>query len=202
MAFPDEVARIDWRFTNGVGADVHVVQHARKDGGAAMTALECQVIADHCADSWNIPGYLGGAVPAMKSQANNNTTLVEVAVTGLAPVTPPQAIVAVNVAGSQAGVALPPETALVVSFKTGVVGKSYRGRSFWPGLDPEQLENNGTLSGAALTAYQNMFQAYVDVMITNTDSGLCIWSPTLGIGTSVLTALVRDTPHPQRRRNH
>lgn len=200
MPFPNNIARIDWHFTNGVGAHCHVIQHARCEAGD-YDAGEVAIVGSFCRNAWDTVAFLGTGIPAMKSQANLNTTLIDVTVTGLAAVTPPQHVEPVNVAGSQAGVALPPETALVVGWYTGMVGKSYRGRSYWPGLDFDQLENNGTLSAAALTAYTNMFNAYVDKMADTTPSALVVYSPTIPTSSLVTTAVVRDTPHHQRRRN-
>lgn len=58
------------------------------------------------------------------------------------------------IAGLLAGEALPPQTAFIVSWRTGLIGRSRRGRTFvWPPNEASQA--SGQLSGGYLAALNN-----------------------------------------------
>jgi len=75
-------------------------------------------------------------------------TLVDVTSTGTECIAPAQDIDTVGAAGSNVGAAHEnPGATFAIKFGTGLAGRSYRGRMYWPLLMDSEV-NNGLLSGA------------------------------------------------------
>lgn len=100
-------------------------------------------------------------------------------------------------AGSEVG---DTTTALVVSLKTGLIGKSYRGRNYLPAV-PEGAINGSLIDAvtrsAVETAYAN-FRPLTDV--GGYEFTHVIWSPTLGVMTPVQSAVCDEVPGTIRNR--
>jgi len=105
------------------------------------------------------------------------------------------------VPGQNTGQCLPPFTSCVVTFTTGKIGRSYRGRNFlWPTSEANQD------AGMLISGYTDAVVDYAEA-IQSVGSGVetavyaqVIWSPTLAIATPVTGATPRATLHLQRRR--
>lgn len=85
---------------------------------------------------------VGPPVTGFRTMRNNQTTLVEVKATSLHAIPGPVSVEAIiaNGVGSQAGTNVPAYVAVVVKWTTGLSGRSYRGRSYWPGLNYANLD--------------------------------------------------------------
>lgn len=121
---------------------------------------------------------------------------------------------AISCVGAEgAGEGLPPQSAMVVTLRTGIAGRSRRGRLYISGFT-EASQADGTWSGALVTNYQNIVDDLVALYGsggTSPDYEWGVWSRTLGgedpgpynlvNGWRAITAgVVRTVVHTQRRR--
>lgn len=104
---------------------------------------------------------------------------------------------------------LPPQCALVLSWRTSLSGRSYRGRSYVPGL-PEQHQNAGTWSATAISNITNFCASILGIygpagsdpnwefaVISRVQNGVRLATP---VATPIESYLVRSTVYTQRRR--
>lgn len=103
--------------------------------------------------------------------------------------------------GQNTGQCLPPFTSCVVTFTTGKIGRSYRGRNFiWPTSEANQD------AGFLISGYIDAVSDYADDIRSIGDGIVAavyqqvVWSPTLGVATPVTGATPRAALHVQRRR--
>lgn len=112
-------------------------------------------------------------------------------------------------AGTFAGESLPLQDAVVVTWRTALAGRSYRGRSYISSL-AESQQNAGTIAAAMITNYQSFCSAMYGGFVTNAaanNARLVVISRYLNkierpnpIGTAVFSYAVRPTVYSQRRR--
>lgn len=119
-----------------------------------------------------------------------------------------------TIQGTEAGSeGLPPQNAMVVSLRTGIAGRSYRGRLYLGGFGEASQSN-----GAFAAGYVSAIQTYLDDLVaalgsggSNTDYEWGIWSRknggedpgpyNLAAGwTPITEAIVRGSVFTQRRR--
>lgn len=67
--------------------------------------------------------------------------------------------------GAQSNV--PPAVALVVSKNTGLIGARHRGRMYFPGLDEDSVNEDGTIDGAEVNAWQASIDALANSLIAD-----------------------------------
>lgn len=201
MAYPNNTARADFEFLMPNGAEGHVVQHYMKQDLSDWLSADVDDLAAKLKLWATVDDTGPDTYFAFMNSVCDKLTLANITVTGLQVVTPPQKIEAVNDSGNDTSNALPNETALVTTWTTGIVGRSYRGRNYWPGLATSVMDENGTLFAARLTAYQATFDGLLSYLDDDGTYFLAINSPTLGASTPVTGCVVRDTLHHQRRRN-
>jgi len=114
--------------------------------------IDLQDLADGIRTYWQT-----NMMPLMSAQVS----LFAVEVTKMEP-TPAQTALAVPTIpnnGSLTAPALPNSVSLAVSFRTGLTGRSYRGRNFWLGLTEDDVVNNvvdGDLRTDIVAAYGGM----------------------------------------------
>lgn len=105
------------------------------------------------------------------------------------------------VPGILAGEVLPSQVSCVVSWRTGLIGRSFRGRSYlWPAT--EAMQNLGQWIPAYLTdvaTFASTMQT-IGETITGATYRQVVWSPTLSIATPVTSAIVDEITGTQRRR--
>lgn len=107
---------------------------------------------------------------------------------------------AVDVQGSDAGDALPPQNAPLVSWRTGLVGRANRGRIYLP-APVEDTQTQGQLSTAYKAAAQNVADSMIEVGdLVSTFWQLVIFHQTSLTGTPVVSAIIRNDIATQRRR--
>jgi hypothetical protein len=124
-----------------------------------------------------------------------------------APVIQPYAAVV----GAQPGDVLPPQNAYLISWRTPLAGRSFRGRSFLPGV-VESAQNGGTLTAGVVTGLQSIVTQMLAVfgptgtdpnwqfvIISRVNGGIRRVPP---IGTGVTSGLVSTEVQTQRRRNN
>jgi len=108
-------------------------------------------------------------LPLMSSQV----ALIAVEATLLIPV---PALVAVSPAtlpnlGGDSNPATPNSTTIAISFRTGLSGRSYRGRNYWLGLTEPNVVNNSVSS----TLLQDVADAYAGMIGANTIASNWTW---------------------------
>jgi hypothetical protein len=108
----------------------------------------------------------------------------------------------VTLLGSDPIEALPPMNCTIVSKRTGLVGRRFRGRMYLPA--PSEGQQNG---GALLGTYVANVQAWAEtiLVVDAIDGSLAqytarIWHDDLGTGTNLTNVLVRTLLGTQRRR--
>lgn len=112
--------------------------------------------------------------------------------------------------GSGAATPLPPGSAVVVTWTTGIVGRSFRGRSYLMGLPEGLVDEEGRIAGATHTALGTGATAFIGALDPGALSGaqLCVTSKfhngaprATGVSTPITNRQVRIHIHSQRRRN-
>lgn len=110
---------------------------------------------------------------------------------------------AIGAQGGQSGDALPPQTASLVSWRTGFVGRRNRGRTYLP-APVETVQSAGTLSAGMLTAMADFAVAAIALQdpanLGTAWFHLVIYHHDLGTSTDVNSYLVRSELATQRRR--
>lgn len=120
---------------------------------------------------------------------------------------------AISLTGAQAGEALPPQCAFVITLRTGIAGRSRRGRLYIGG-HIEANESNGVFAGATVTGMQGWADGLVALAGaggTSPDWRWGVWSKKLGEPTpgnfnvgagfrTITEVLARSIVYTQRRR--
>lgn len=150
--------------------------------------------------NWLLDGN-GGQVAVPRPLFDNTTTFVDVVATarGVDPAVFFQ--LDINLPGQFAGTPLPAETAVVSRWKTGKVGRSFQGRSFWPGVQSGVLDGTGLINSAALAGVEDQLGGIVDVLDSGDVVDLAVFSRKLQVLTEVNYVEVPRTLHHQTRRN-
>lgn len=181
--------------------DVIFTHHYRQT--AQVTPLVGNLLVQDVVDAWQ-----ADAQPAYLTVLSDENTFDEIQARGITnPIFGVD--VAVGVSGDRpsllAGI-MPPRNTAVVSLRTGLIGRSFRGRFFLPAMNEDDV-NNGILNAT----YHSLIGDYTAdaTLITGPGSAneysLTIYSPTLtGVGpvidNLVTNALVRFQVGSQRRR--
>lgn len=106
----------------------------------------------------------------------------------------------VNEAGTRNGVAASPNTSVLVQKRTGIPGRSQRGRMYPPHILPASAVNeNGTIDGAKVTDIQACFNELVAALDTLTGS-VMLFHGASSDATEVEGLVVSGLAATQRRR--
>lgn len=201
MAYPGNTARAVFRFQLPNGTNGYVTPHVRTDAGLDYSQAELDGLVVQLGDWATANNFQGATNTSLMGLLVDDIILQDITLTTLTPGGALQAVEAVNQAGSIAQLPLPNEAALVTTWRTALVGRSFRGRSFWPGLAVTQMEANGTLNNGSTATFQTTFNALVDGIKSGTNSVMAVHSPTLLQANEVTSVTVRDIVHHQSRRN-
>lgn len=134
-------------------------------------------------------------------------TFREVFAKGLDSVDSPSAtdIAESGTAGGNSSPGMPGNVSIAISFRTGLAGRSFRGRNYFIGLAEEEVTGN-TVSSSQGTALQAAYNALLTVL-SDTDfvwavvSRVTAGAPrATGIATAVVTAVVTDLLIDSQRR--
>lgn len=103
-------------------------------------------------------------------------------------------------AGGRSSMGTPSNCALLVQKRTGLAGRANRGRSFWPGiLDRADVDQNGIVSGTAMTSYNTAFGSLLtDLTFTGVSPVLLQAGGSAGV--ALTDYIPQSTIATQRRR--
>ena len=155
-------------------------------------------LGDQLARAW-----IEDAAPLWATCVSANVSMTEIQIRN---VTQPQFGVDwstdLPVAGTQAGETLPPNTTFVISWRTGLIGRSRRGRTFmFPTVEASQA--SGQISGGQAVAMEAYATEMLDLEDPDTTATfeMVIHSEVPGVGdTTVNTFLIPQFIATQRRR--
>lgn len=181
------------------GAEVMLnVNHVRKDAGGAAERL---AIANHFKALWE---GTGGTTPkGMKDFRQIKVVFQKVSVQDISTLPfPVPSEYTSGTAGTSAGIELPAQTALVVSLKTGLAGRSYRGRTYVGGFTTTAISDDGTYDRPSGAVMVQLGQAFGDLASNLNGDGtpLVVASRSLGTSEEVTEILVDNKWDTQRRR--
>jgi len=166
-------------------------------GGIIGTDLQdlADVVADWVVNTLLTNLYAGFSVNSVKAtDLNTVASPIAVSTTGL------------PASGGVGGASLTNQNCFVMSFKTALRGRSYRGRNYIPGIPPAGLATPTTFSGAEVTAQQAAYAAlatqiavigWQHVILSRFNGGSV---RTVGVATPVTTYIGRVAIGTQRRR--
>lgn len=202
MPYPGNTCRAVFQFLLPNGSHGYVTPHFRTFDGTDYDNAGLAALGAMLEDWWDNADFQGeGNLVPMKNFFNENSSLEQIILTSLDPTAPPQHVQPVGIAGLNTSAPLPNETALVVTLYTGLVGRSFRGRNFWPGLSTNLMQDNGTLLDLTVSGLQENFDALINGLATEANNVVAVHSTFLGQVNQVISCVVRDTLHHQRRRN-
>lgn len=143
-------------------------------------------------------GFVSSVVPALRVFLNDEYMCDDVVVTNVT--TLEQYTQSINQPGqNNAADMLPPQNAAVLSLKTGLAGKKYRGRSFIGPLS-ENDQIAGTWNSTLLAAMDNLGDALMSDWPSLFTGSLVIYHKGDGTSTPVNSYVSRPTVYTQRRR--
>lgn len=142
----------------------------------------------------------------LKSYLHTSTTLREILATDMTTQGAPQNRVTVGEAGTAANNALPAGSALVVSHRTAMRGRSYRGRSYISGLNNAMQETPNTVFAATASTLVGHFAALrslldghgLDHVVASRQHNGSVTSP--AVVNEVISYVVDTALDSQRRR--
>lgn len=104
--------------------------------------------------------------------------------------------------GDVVGDMMPPQTSCLISWRTGLIGRSYRGRTYLPPTGESAVGSAGALTAGQLAAIGAFAEAALVLESTVTFAGfqLVIYSPTVPARTPVSSYSVRGGIAIQRKR--
>lgn len=108
-----------------------------------------------------------------------------------------------NAIAGTGGNAIPPQLAMVVSWRSVVSGRSGRGRTYLGNLSANGM-NNANVASACVTAVNGAAAALITnlraVSVSGTPAYLCVWSPTKGVTREILSGATDATYDTMRSR--
>lgn len=161
------------------------------------TTVRCQAAVDAIRDWYS----------AMQAYYNNASSVsIGDRVVAFDPANPhlPGAVAATVprvVAGTGGTGALPAQVSLVASWRTGLSGKSFRGRTYLgPLISTPYDAGTGEYKPANITALQGFANTFVAAMNALTDTSYLLYSPTIGGTQLINNCVVSAVPATQRGR--
>jgi hypothetical protein len=146
------VAKIVYRFTVGDDTAAEIVLHcAYTATHAPMTQADCDTFCEGAENAWE--------TQCLPNQATV-TILDDVTLTDLHTVTGNQSIVASGAAGGDVSAPVTGGVAMVVGQRTGTRGRSFRGRTYVPGMPRSALNTPQLWLASAVTTWHANFVAF------------------------------------------
>jgi len=107
----------------------------------------------------------------------------------------------VSITGNRASEPLPNNVAMVVSLRTGLVGRRYRGRLYVAGLT-EDVNDSGTWNASFAAGIGTIWEDWLNISFSLgiPHAAMCVYSRKYGIATPVTAISVSQYPGTQRRR--
>lgn len=178
-------------------------------GGEAQNVFNIEKTSDWLAEDLDdlAQGFESSWGANISPKVTNQITLKEVIATDLSSANGPSVASAANITGTASGATLPSNATVVISFRTGLRGRSYRGRLYHVGLLNAYVQGD-TLTPAAVLEIKAMYEDFFgDVLTAIPDTTHVIVSRCQegawlanGVTTPVLDYQVENTVDSQRRR--
>lgn len=129
----------------------------------------------------------------------NNVLLAEVQVTDYSEAGGETGAVSAAVVGGSASAPLPPNCAIALSWRTGRSGRSFRGRTYLPGIGEDKVSGGGVIDSGFVAALNG---AGTDLLVALSGAGypLIVASRLLGTGEIISSCIVDNIVDTQRRR--
>lgn len=183
-----DTVRVVLKYSNGARNVLHVKSDTAQ---SPLTIGEVTTATQDTLDAWELQ-----VMPEVAA----DVTLDEAEGTDVGILNGATVVVSSGTVGGTAGNALPDNVALVMSWGTGVSGRSFRGRTFLTGIpvSAQDADNKNVTQGYRDTL-DVAAAAFVDELETD-DFHLAVGSPTLGISTLVTSSNVNRRIDTQRRR--
>lgn len=159
--------RLIWSLPNG--KTVYNVMHGSVAGGFAATSTVAEAIfaAVKASAGWT----------AWRARLNTGVSLTGVDLRDMRTANQPLAAsTGAAAAGTGVGTALPPGDALVVTLRTALAGRGFRGRVYLPGLDSTALAAGGVAAAGTVTDATSFVTA-VQTALTGQSVTLAIAQP-------------------------
>jgi hypothetical protein len=174
------------------------VSHVRKDAGGTT---EMNAVVNHFHDFW--VGTAGSSPKGISDQLQLKCVLTSISIQDIS--TLPFGVPTVHgysVAGSNGGVELPLNTALVISLRTATAGRSYRGRFYLGGLTSSWNTTDGAYPRPDSTRTSNTGIAFHDLCLALIADGtpLVVASRELATSQEVTGIRIDNVFDTQRRR--
>jgi len=177
------------------GQAVYNVLHFRAKSATAVPLLLPQAVGDNLYDV--------GTLDGVQTLAWSDQTWPEASIQLISPTLGAQVVVPlVAITGNAAGGAVQ-NAAVVVTWRTALGGRSFRGRSYFGAVD-ESVMANGLLLTNIRDALQNGITTFLALYGdggTSADWEFGVWSPLLTTFTPVTAGVIRLPIRSQRRRN-
>lgn len=153
MPVPENVIRANIRATVGANEEMVHTLHFRRVNTTTEPEPTLQEIADKIGNAWlnmlNAPFASGFIWRSRMSTAVNYSTVDTYALDAAGKATgQAQYVFGANVNGTNTNPQLPPEVALVASLRTGLPGRSKRGRLYLGGFTVSDVVVGGTVQGS------------------------------------------------------
>lgn len=130
----------------------------------------------------------------------NEWTLDRVGVRSIDSANLPEFLADVNATGGSATDTLPPAVTLCVTLRTAMAGRSFRGRVYLPGWSEGSSLADGQASTASRTRAASFISQLAAQAVLNLGWSFVVASRSLGTGTLVSSATVRDGVWDTQRR--
>lgn len=178
-------------------------------GGQAQNVFHIEKTSDWLAEDLDdlAQGFESSWGANLSPFVGSDITLVEVIATDMSSANGPSVASAANITGTNSQLSLPSNATAVVSFRTGLRGRSYRGRLYHVGLRRDMVSGD-TIVPVQVTGLRTQYQEFfgdvltlipntTHVVVSRCEDG--VWR-TNGVTTPVLDYLVENTVDSQRRR--
>lgn len=189
-----------FNFPNDVGNQCVMTGHVNRTGASTPDDSDVDNVMA-VLSTWWTSGQDGEA--SLKSLVSSLCTLDYITCQKIQP-TPPAAVrtLSVGTAGTSGSSALPPQCAVVLSLRTALSGRRYRGRMYLPGIPTSKVTSNGTLTTTDRQAYADSAKGMMvamDALFSGSDE-LCVYSRVEDHKERVTSIRVGNRIDTQRRR--
>jgi hypothetical protein len=189
--------RVAVRGTNNIGAPcinvLHFLKLASSSEAVFLAALDIQL-----RNIYTATGVSGVGTSGWATFGGGASSVTDYTVTKLDGVSASLVILLI-IPGLATGDPLPPDTALVTTFRTGFRGRSFRGRTYWWGGTEANNDGTGRLLSANAVEFNANWNAVV-LTPSAAEAVLCVASYTLASAAVVTSFTVQKVFDRQRRR--
>jgi len=138
-----------------------------------------------------------GAASAYLNVLPSSVVLEDITVTKLDDMTQGTHVISTN--GTVSGDVCPPQDSAVITWRTSMVGRRYRGRTYVPCI-PESAQQFGVLTAPHQSSLEDLADALVNGWADGMGGSLVVFHKDLNTSTDIINWIVRATIRSQRRR--